>query len=850
MQANAVKGETTAKLKAPSPASVTAPTPPSGITSYTVEFDRLSQRAKLTLVWPSATKASYFSYRNYAYVLFNAKAPINLNQFSYKYFKTVQIIPHPQATILKIEMVKPYDLLVNHVKDDWIFLAGEMKHEGATYPYSLDFQYHPQGNERILVLDEPATIIDFQDPETQDRFVTLLNYNRGMIRSFTTPLFHIIPSFMGLTFIPSSANFSYSFEAEKLQLKIYGPDDLKFSSTLANITSERIPSPVSPLLDLESYDLALQQQFHTFQSLRLNTAKAASKTQLQHDQIELAKFYLANGYYHEAIGVLRLMRAQDEKVFNQHPELYLMLDVSNILAHSIDIDELTATSPFYQEEPEAKLVTALLNFSFGRHKTALENFIKALPFIQKLPRHIRNTIALKAFEAAVYNQFQQPIFQNLIDARYLSACDQAVYKFFDARYKQITVPKFDAPAVYKELVYNPNYRVRLLARLALLNTSSPPDKAKLSDLESLRFFWRGDALELSYLSTLAELYTKAGHVPRALECYRTINNFLWHLESSQVYIKAAQDLFYNTFKQHNTKPALEQLGFYFNFIDLVPHDRRHVVVMNHVVRLYDEIGLISDALATLTNLQDKLTRQYRNQTLPHEKYIKIKNQLLKNTAIIYLRTNAVKHALRTLEQIDLTVPDINSSQEFNTSVRFMKAIALGEAGKFDQALTIIQDMDNRKAHRLRTIIYMAQKRWADALKLLESVITEAKITTFKDVADLDLLFDLAMVANQLQDWAYLKKLKETYSAKIADPQKKQVFEILTNDVTTVKTSKTALLSEIQQANKYIDLMQGITNDVLKTPWETPFDDIKDSLSIKLAPEFLPVTAGKPITTRP
>ena len=798
-----LKNEPASLKKAESPSVKESPIGvPKDITVLT-KRDNKRKSYRITLEWKEATKASLFFYRDVGYLVFNARGKFLPGTFPSSHFRSISVVPHPTATILKFKLRNNKDLIINRLGEEWFLLAGEMDNEKTPSLYPLVVT--PKNDQKSLSVlnDENETLITFKDPKTADTFSVQPDINRGIDQLYETPFFDILESYL----LKHPENLTLQLDKEAHATVI----SLKSGGIISSVdifNQNRDPATLQPLVDLDKYDIPKDNVFHVGRVMRKAVALETKEDQRVHHEIELAKFYMATGQYYEAIGILGLIKEKHETLFFSQDELILMMDLAQVLAHDMDDDFFLSNGGSFDGEAERDVLLALQEQRFGRYNTALTKYVRAYKFIQGLPPIIRNDIALKAYEARVESSFKSPLFAGLINKSLLDQRDLDSLQYYEAQAIRIVNPFAPLRKVYTRLTFSRNKRIALLARLALVDKDNMAQHSVIKDLESMLFTWRGDIVEQRFLATLAEFYQKVGETDKALRALRGISNYLWKFEKSHLYMKLAGDLFYDSFMEMQEKPFLKQIAYYYEFEDLTPKGKRYGEIIDRITGLYAKVGLMDQAITALTQRMKYLHFEKRRKVLTEAEFRYLMNLTLKRMAELYLATNQAPLALKMLDRLkpfeakgehqDL------SQAAFEQEAKFMKAMTYLALGEKEKALKSLEGLTSKRDNRLRTDIYMAQKRWGDAFPLLEDMLQESKEKKIEGDFDVDAVLDIAVVASHLKNKERLQALKADYGARIKDPEKRQAFEIIVSSPTSIEMSKGKI--------------DGIKKDILETSW--------------------------------
>ena len=739
------------------------PTRPLKIIPVLTKRDKMTKSYRIKLQWKEATKAALFYYRDVGYLVFNAVGAFPPGSFPGSHFKRLSIIPHGQATIVKFSLKADNDLLLTRLEDDWVLLAGIMRNEKTPHIYPIVITPKEEQKSLSILNDESESLITFTDPKTGDVFAVQPDINRGIDQLYETAFFDLLETYQGLVYLLK--------DPENLKVQV----DKEAHATLISLESGEPISSVDP------------------------TEKDRDPASL-HSLVDLDKYDIPSGNIFHVGRVMRKAVALEKK-----PELHIQREIEG--------------------EGERDFLLALQEQRLGRYDTALTKYVRAYKFVQNLPPIIRNDVALKAYEARVESDYKKPLFAGLIDTNLLNRCDLDSVKYYEAQATRIVNPKAPLRKTYTKLTFSPNQRIALMARLALVDRENTAEKSVLKDLESMLFTWRGDIIEQRFLATLAELYRKAGQYDNALRALRSITSYLWQFEKSHIYIKLAEDLFYNSFMEMKDEPFLKQIAYYYEFEDLIPKGKRYGEVIDRITSLYVKVGLTDQAIAALKQRAKYLNFEKKRSTLGKSEHRYLMNLTIKRIAELYLTTGQAPLALKMLGRLkpfeEEGGVDNPEYLAFQKDTNFIKAVTFLNLSKKEKALGALKGLTSRRANRLKADIYMAQERWQDVLPLLEEMLQTSQGEKIKGNFDVDAVLDLAVVASHLKKKERIIDLKKEYGNRITDPEKRQVFDIIVSSPTAIEISKGKIAKQLTVADNYTKLMDGIKKDILETNWSIP-----------------------------
>ena len=113
---------------------------------------------------------------------------------------------------------------------------------------------------------------------------------------------------------------------------------------------------------------------------------------------------------------------------------------------------------------------------------------------------------------------------------------------------------------------------------------------------------------------------------------------------------------------------------------------------------------------------------------------------------------------------------------------------------------------------------MSQKDWVGALGALGDLLKTIKDTALHKTYETDAILDIAVVASQLQNDEMTAALTAEYADKLTDPEKRQAFDIITSSPKPIIINKGKLQEQINIADRYAKLMDGIKKDIMTSAW--------------------------------
>lgn len=774
----------------------------------------------IKLDWKEADKMAMFFFKDHGYMVFNKPGLLSGGTFPNDFFKAAKLIPHKEAMIVRFVLQPNKDVHIARLNGDWVIQVGEMNNEMPSGIYDLDIRVQDDGTTLAIQNSDAEPLIQFSDPDTGEVFAVIPHVSRGIDMTKRNLMHDILPSYQGLAIlIKAPDQLVVKEDQANKAILIHRLDDQKLSIVLKD---KRVAEQVSSLVDLSKYDMPPAMIQPQQRLLQQRIIEATTQNQRISGEEELAKFYLATGMYYEAAGVLSLIRQRFPAHFYASDRLLVMDDLAQILAHSVDDDNLRTNEGYFEGEPERNLILALHEQRFGRDQISLERFVQAYKFISNLPRIMRNDVVFKAFDAALMTGFKKPIFSDLLDQSLMTKRMLDEYTFDVTKAKQLNNPTERFLETYSRLSFSPNLKVALLAKLAIVDKKKPHLKSLIKELEAIKFKWRGDILEQKLLVTLVDLYLRVGNTREALVCLRTIATYLWKLERNHIYTKRAEDIFYSSFMGMKNRPLLEQLGYYYEFEDITPRGPRYGEILARVTDLYMKVGMVKEAIQVLNQRLDFLRYEKKRKTISKSEYDYLANVTRKRLAEMQYANHQFKESLQTLDSLaEMKEGELTAKQilDLTDDVKKVKAKAYLALAEYDNALAAVEGLDSIPAQRLRADAVLGKQEWLEAFVVLGNLLKEIRDSSEYSQFETDAILDLAVVATHLQDDEINQALINEYADRISDPEKRKAFDIIMASPEPYEMRKQRFQNSLDTAQEYVSTIDNITKDIMASTWK-------------------------------
>jgi tetratricopeptide (TPR) repeat protein len=525
-------------------------------------------------------------------------------------------------------------------------------------------------------------------------------------------------------------------------------------------------------------------------------AVAATGDDLVKAHLNLARFYFAWGLAVEALGLLNVIESEAPR-FADDPEIKLMRAVSALLIKNYDMAGRLLSDPALAEEQEAILWQAAYAAIVQDWDVAVSGFDLAQPLIFSYPAHVRSNLLLSGAEARLCVGDTGGASEYLIalSRQELSLTEEARAKYLTGRRFYLDGNRELAVKVWRELKEDSHQASRARARLGLLDLAVEEGRKStedaISELERLRFAWRGDDFELALLLHLSELYESAGRPRDALRTLQQLATRFPNRERAGHVAARMRSVFSRTLTDASGEALapLEALAIYREFKELTPSGDEGDRI---VVRLADRLVEI--------DLLDKAARILEDQVL-YRRQGQARAKLGARLAVVRLLNRQFEEALVALEISEQP----NLPSDLQEQRLLLRARALTKLGRHPDALEELGDNESGEGMLLRAEILWRLEDWKRAAAAFDRVVPEKPPQAPLSDAEAQRVMNLAIALTMAEGRVKLAGLYKRYADSMAETEHGAAFRLLGDDITSPNYSSIEQgLDQVEKAQEFYD----------------------------------------------
>ena len=732
-----------------------------------------TNQTSLRFDWPAPTGAAIYRRSSALWLVFAAAANLdldNLRAHSQGVLSAIDAVPAGTGTALRLVVADGLNPSVRRAGNSWII---DLKHAASTpdAPILVDPRPGAPFPAVDLHVHQAAAPLSIKDPVLGDTLlvVPVGELGRGIdaARSFVD--FRLLESAQGIVIRPNTDDLVVQPDTNAVQ--ITRPHGLALSGDRDRLLGG-VPANFHRVFDFAAWRGPDSESFIARRSKLERAAADAPAAARTTPRLDLARFYFANLFAAETLGVLSQIERDDPAAANDRA-VQALKGAACYLTDDRDCARKQFNLAIFDKEPEIALWRGAIAADTADWNTAAREFTNSIGVISSYPKVLRDRFALAAAEAMIETDRGSaagPLLDTVLkDSPSLG--DKAIAEYLAGRREQ-QLGQLE-PALEKWIKVSASGDRKARARalfsraMALFDKKQASRLDTINALDTLRFSWRGDAFEFTLLRQLGELQLAEGDVDGGIESLHEAAVYFPDFPASKDVAKEAADSFANLYlgqKAEDVSPV-KALALYSEFQDLeTAGDRREQIVRKLIDRLVS-VDLLDQATALLDDqVKSHLSGRDKARGATQLALLRLMNR----------QPDAALAALDIDIGNDVPIDLARQRQE-------LRARALTDLNKVPEALALLQNDNSVDAARLRADIYWRQKDWDSAAKVFAQLAgaPPAQGPLGVELSRILLAWSAALALDGDHDG--LDKLRKDWGPSIAGTQTAQAFNLITED---------------------------------------------------------------------
>lgn len=681
---------------------------------------------------------------------------------------------------------------------------------------------------RLLVrANDAAAVVQLSDPDVGDRLqvAPLPTPGQAVGEPRRFPDAELLPAYQGIVLRP--LNDDLTMRPVREGLEIGAPGGLHLSpladTGLRPPGAQPSPEPVAAagpataqrpsrrIFELDAWRHGGPDHYtDARQALQMAAAEAPDDLRPK-AQLDLAKFYLANGFGPEALGMLEVVQGNQAGDLEAWPEFRALRGAARFLAGDGDGALEDLKLPAFANNPEIGLWRAAVAAEKGDWPAAAAGFRAGNAHLSTYPEPVLSRLALLAAEAALKTgdtAGAQRLIDRVLARGGIDAEERADVQYLRGELYRQTGEIDRAVEQFKSAFEGLDRFYRAKAGLALTDLELAEKRispaAAVERLYGLTYAWRGDDLELAIRQRLGEALLESGQYADGLNSMKETAALVAETPRAEEITRKMQKSFADLYKDGAAKlPTLDALKLYDQFRELTPPGPEG----DEVIRQLAERLVSIDMLNRAADLYEHQV-QYR---VSGEEKARLGTRL----ASLRLLDQKPEDALRALEMSN--VPGIPA--DLARERRLMQAKALAELGRGDQALQLLAEDDSRPADLLRVDIAWRGQNWGQAAVALGKIIGSPPVPgTALEPATSQLVLNRAVALALAGDGTGLNTLRKDFGGAMASGPDADAFRILTRpEQATGLIDVNTIRSRVAEVDVFKNFLKGYRSRQAQAP---------------------------------
>lgn len=489
--------------------------------------------------------------------------------------------------------------------------------------------------------------------------------------------------------------------------------------------------------------------------------------------MNMALLYFANNFGQETLGVLRLIESRDPAVVRNPNFIALRGAASAMAGHYKDaLQDLSF--PAIQQHPEVNLWVGYAAAATEQWRMANRSFPPDNSLLVEYPPNIATPFTVYMAESAL-RLGRTDTATRLLDtldtwSQSIDNHHRAAIAYLKGEAARQEGRKAEAMRIWRPVANGLDRLYHAKASLALANLELAenviPIKEAIDRIDSLRFAWRGDGLEVQILHNLGQLKVQNGQYLDGLADMRKALTLADSMLGDTDVIRAdmtrvISDIFIGGQAQ-NIAP-LEAISIHNAYGSLIPPGAEGSAATLNFADFLIRVDLLEKAAQLIDS-------QLRGGTAPEDRVPSLGAKL----ASVYLLDGRPAEALSALQRSQRSTIDPAVEQER----QMMRARALSQLSRTDDAITALAGIATEEAKRLRADVLWRARRWTAAAQAIEDMLP-ANPPPSLEPETADMVVNAAVAYKLGNNSDGINNLRQRFGSAIAATPQANAFGVIT-----------------------------------------------------------------------
>jgi len=755
--------------------------------------------------WDEPVAAAVFRRVGYIWLIFDKAGKIDVQSLLQQGGNVIQSIdqaPSPTATVLRIRVTSRINPRLSRDGLSWI-VDFNVRDPIVSTPIEIKAQPNsPVGARIFMPVPEPGKPVGITDPAVGDNLVVVpvIPLGHGVQAAYTYSQVKVLPTAQGIVIQPLVDDLRVRPLRQGVELT--SGAKLALSAVSADVAASAKLSaskPLTKILELDKWELPSLAKFNSRKQELQDEISAARGAQLELKRFNLARFFFANRFAAEALGVLARMKLERPKIEGQ-PEFRLIRGGASYLMGRLSDAAADFTHESLDGSDEANFWRAAVVAESGDMLAAAPELKRTGVVTQKYPRALKLLMGTVVADAAVEigDIKTAKAFIDALKALKPSEAQLAAIEFVEGRLLNLGGDTDGAITKWEAVQETRNRTMRAKATIArmelLLKLRRMSAMEAIEELEKLRFAWRGDEFEFRLLRRLGGLYLDEGIYRNGLQALRQAATYFRDNEAAPQVTQHMADVFNTLYLEDgaDSMPEVTAIAVYEEFKELTPAGAKGDEMIR---KLADRLAAV-DLLDQAAEILEGQVRFRLKGTL--------KSEVGARLAIVYLLGRRYDRALAALDATNVA----GQSDSLTTQRRHLRARAMMGLDQRENALAILKPDKETDADLLRAEIYWNAGDWSNASKSLRKLVRasgakkDEPVTPDQAQKVLNYAISLVLSGNERA----LAKVRLEYGRAVQTTVLKDAFQLVSAPTAFGLISPGSVMSRVKLAENFKTFM--------------------------------------------
>lgn len=503
-------------------------------------------------------------------------------------------------------------------------------------------------------------------------------------------------------------------------------------------------------------------------------AATAPNDELRNEALmNMALLFFANNFGHETLGVLRLLESRNPALV-RNPNFIALRGAAAAMAGHYQDALQDLSNPAIQQHPEVNLWIGYAAAATEQWRMANRAFPVDNALLLEYPPNIATPFTIYMAESALRLGRTDTAVKllNTLDT-WASSTDnhhRAAIAYLKGEAARQEGRKSEAIRIWRPVANGLDRLYHTKASLALTNLELAeggiPIKEAIDRLDSLRFAWRGDGLEVQILHNLGQLKVQNGQYLDGLSDMRKAMTLADTLLGDTDVIRADMtrviaDIFIGG-QAKNIAP-LEAIAIFSAYGNLLPTGTEGSVATLNFADFLIRVDLLEKAAELIDS-------QLRTGAAAPEKVPALGAKL----AAVYLLDGRPSEAISALQRSQRSDTPAALEQER----QMLRARALSQLNRTSDAIAALGAFNTPETKRLRADILWRARQWVPAAQAIESLLP-AEVPAALDAETADMVVNAAVAYKLGGNSDGIENLRRRFGAAISQTPKANAFGVVT-----------------------------------------------------------------------